>query len=83
LESDRAGQTGGSWEKRPASPRRSGRTPAAILELMLSKGLDHTSIATTNPGHPAEWNVEQPGFVLSFEHDGNRLHSIHRAQPLP
>jgi len=50
---------------------------------MLSKGLDHTSIATANPGNPAEWNVEQPGFVLSLKHDGNRLHSIHRAQPLP
>jgi hypothetical protein len=50
---------------------------------MLSKGLDYTSIATTNPGHPAEWNVEQPGFVLSLKHDGNLLHSIHRAQPLP
>ncbi len=50
---------------------------------MLSKGLDYTSIATTNPGHPAEWNVEQPGFVLSLKHDGNRLHSIHGAQPLP
>jgi hypothetical protein len=72
---------------KPATPERPrvspAATPAAILELMLSTGLDHTSIATTNPGSPATGYSEQPGFVISLEYDGNRPHSIHRAQPLP
>jgi hypothetical protein len=50
---------------------------------MLFTGLEHTAIALPNPGNPAAWYGEQRGFVLSFEFDGNRLHLIYRAQPLP
>ena len=50
---------------------------------MLSTGLEHSAIASPNPSNPAEWNGEQSGFVFSLECDGNRLHPIHTAQPLP
>lgn len=38
---------------------------------MLFTGLEHTAIAASNPKRLADWYVENLGFVINFEYDGN------------
>ena len=44
---------------------------AAILELMLFTGLEHTAIASANPKRLADWYVQNLNFVINFVYDGN------------
>ena len=37
----------------------------------MFKGLEHTGIASTNPGNLAQWYVDHLDFVINFEYDGN------------
>jgi glyoxylase I family protein len=38
---------------------------------MLFTGLEHTAIASPDPGRLARWYVDVLGFVINFEYDGN------------
>jgi glyoxylase I family protein len=37
----------------------------------MFKGLEHTAIASPNPGKLAQWYVDHLEFVINFEYDGN------------
>ena len=37
----------------------------------MFKGLEHTAIASPNPGKLAHWYVDHLDFVINFEYDGN------------
>ena len=37
----------------------------------MFKGLEHTAIASPNPGNLAHWYVDHLDFVINFEYDGN------------
>jgi len=37
----------------------------------MFKGLEHTGIASPNPGNLAQWYVDHLDFVVNFEYDGN------------
>ena len=37
----------------------------------MFKGLEHTAIASPEPGKLARWYVDTLGFVINFEYDGN------------
>jgi glyoxylase I family protein len=47
--------------------------PVALLDSlnMFFTGLEHTAIASPDPGRLARWYVEMLGFVINFEYDGN------------
>ncbi len=37
----------------------------------MFKGLEHTAIASPNPGKLAQWYVDHLEFTINFEYDGN------------
>ncbi len=37
----------------------------------MFKGLEHTAIASPDPGKLAQWYVDHLGFVINFSYDGN------------
>ena len=37
----------------------------------MFKGLEHTAIASPNPGKLAHWYVDHLDFAINFEYDGN------------
>jgi glyoxylase I family protein len=37
----------------------------------MFKGLEHTAIASPNPGKLAQWYVDHLDFAINFEYDGN------------
>ena len=37
----------------------------------MFKGLEHTAIASPNPGALAQWYVDHLEFVINYEYDGN------------
>src|SRR5687767_379563 len=45
--------------------------PRLLQSLQMFKGLEHTAIASPNPGALAKWYVDHLEFRINFEYDGN------------